>query len=273
MDSEFKIKFDGEQHQIDANVLINNLIHTSTIIQELNRELNTGKKIEIKIKALEKGSFLVHIDLLATAFDNLKDLLTRENIETGSYLIAGLVGLIKLKKELRGGEIKSKEDLGSKVRIKSTKGDVIVVENFVAHIYEKNPTVKDALSQSFESLENDDSITGFEITDKYEKPLTRVEKKEFEFMAVRSEKITDDEKITTKTANLNIVKLSFDKKLKWEFYFKGNRITAKLDDPNFQERIDAGESFSKGDMLEVELEIKQKFDKSVNTYVNTAYKI
>lgn len=273
MDTDFKIKFDGEQHQIDANVLINNLIHTTAIIQEINRELHSGKTIDIKIKALQKGSFLIHIDLVETTFDTLKNLLTRENIETAGAIIGGFVGLIELKKFLKGDEIKSKSEAGDKIRIENEKGQVILIENFVYNVYENNTIVKDALSQSFETLENDSSITGYEITDGNEKPLVRVDREDFEFLSLKSEKLNKDEKLLTQSASLNIVKLSFDNKLKWEFYFKGNKITAKVEDPNFQKRIDNGESFSKGDMLEVEIEIKQKFDKTVNTFINKSYKI
>lgn len=272
-DTDFKIKYDGELHQIDATVLINNLIHTTSIIQEINKELNSGKKIDVKIKALEKGSFLVHIDLVETVFDSLKDLLTRENLETSGAIIGGLVGLIELKKFLKGSEAKSKKVEGNRVKIENEKGQVIYIENFVNNIYENNTIVKDALSQSFETLENDNSITAYEITDRNEKPLVRVEKEDFEYLSLKSERILNDEKLLTQSANLNIVKLSFDQKLKWEFYFKGNRITAKVEDPNFQKRIDNGESFAKGDMLEVELEIKQKYDSTVNTYINKSYKI
>lgn len=273
MDTDFKIKFDGEQHQIDANILINNLIHTTSIIQEINRELHSGKTIDIKIKALQKGSFLIHIDLVETTFDSLKNLLTRENIETAGAIIGGFVGLIELKKFLRGKEIKSKEEVKNKIKIENENGDVIYIENFVYGIYENNTIVKDALSQSFETLENDNSITGYEITDRNENPLVRVDREDFEYLSLKSEKLNKDEKILTQSASLNIVKLSFDNKLKWEFYFKGNKITAKVDDPNFQKRIDNGEAFSKGDMLEVEFEIKQKFDLTVNTFVNKSYKI
>ena len=273
MDTDFKIKFDGEQHQIDANVLINNLIHTTSIIQEINRELHSGKTIDIKIKALQKGSFLIHIDLVETTFDTLKNLLTRENIETAGAIIGGFVGLIELKKFLKGNEIKSKLESGDKIKIENEKGQVIFIENFVYNVYEKNTIVKEALSQSFETLENDSSITGYEITDGNEKPLVRVDREDFEFLSLKSEKLNKDEKLLTQSASLNIVKLSFDNKLKWEFYFKGNKITAKVEDPNFQKRIDNGESFSKGDMLEVEIEIKQKFDKTVNTFINKSYKI
>ena len=119
LDTDFKIKFDGEKHQIDANLLVNNLIHTTTIIQEINRNLDSGKKIDIKIKALEKGSFLIHIELIETAFDSFKNLLTRENIETGGAIIGAFVGLIELKRFLKGKEPKSKKAKGNKVKIEN----------------------------------------------------------------------------------------------------------------------------------------------------------
>lgn len=273
MDTEFKIKFDGEKHQIDANLLVNNLIHTTTIIQELNRNLDSGKKIEIKIKALEKGSFLVHIDLIETVLDGLKNLLTRENVETAGAVIGAFVGLIELKKFLKGKEPKSKENSGNKVKIENEKGEILYVDNFVQNIYQNNTVIKDALSQSFETLENDNSITGYELTDKSKKTLVRVEKNEFEYMSLKSDEILDGEKITTVAATLNIIRISFEDKLKSDFYFKGNKISVKINDPEFYERIDKGESFAKGDILEVELEIKQVFESSVNTFVNKSYKV
>lgn len=273
METEFKIKFDGEQHQIDANLLINNLIHTSTIIQELNRNLDSGKKIDVKIKALEKGSFLIHIDLIESSLLHLKNLLTRENIETGGIIIASFVSLIELKKHLKGSPPKSKKEDGNKVRIENQNGEVIIIENFVQNIYENNTIIRDAISQSFETLENDNSITGYELTDKNEKPFIRVNRDEFESLSLKSEEILDGEKVITTAATLNILRISFDQKLKSDFYMRGVKISAKVEDPDFQNRIDKGEAFSKGDILEVELEIKQKFEPSVDTYINKSYKI
>lgn len=273
LETEFKIKFDGEKHQIDANLLVNNLIHTSTIIQELNRNLDSGKKIDIKIKALEKGSFLIHIDLIELSFEVLKNLLTKDNIVVAGSIISSFVGLIELKKFLRGKEPKSKEETGDEVKIENENGDVIYIKNFVQNIYENNTIIKDALSQSFETLENDNSITGYEVTDKNEKTLVRVDRDEFGYMSLKSDEILEGERITTIAATLNVIRISFEDKLKSDFYFKGNKISVKINDPDFYERIDKGEAFSKGDVLEVELEIKQVFESSVNTYVNKSYKV
>jgi hypothetical protein len=273
LDTDFKIKFDGEKHQIDANLLVNNLIHTTSIIQEINRNLDSGKKIDIQIKALEKGSFLIHIDLIESTLENLKNLLTKDNIALASSVIGTFIGLIELKKFLKGKEEKDIVKSGNKVKITNQEGEVLYVENFVQNIYNNNTIINDALSQSFETLENDNSITGFEITDKNNKPLVRVDRAEFEYISVKSEELLEGEKNIVVAGRLNIIRISFDEKLKSDFYFKGNKISAKINDVDFYNRVDKGESFAKGDVLEVELEIRQVFESSVNTFINKSYKV
>lgn len=274
MENNFKLKFDGQLHQIDANVLVSSLIHTTSIIQEANKYLDTGKKIEIKIKALEKGSFMVNIELVESALESLKSLFTKDNIEYASAIITILGGVISVKKFLKGRDVKSQKPTGNnRTTITNVDGDVLIVENSVINIYQSSPIVREALSQSFEALENDGSVEGFEIMDHNEKPIVRVDRNDFEYMSVLSEEINADEKIVTEAATVYILRLSFEDSLKWDLYFKGNKISAKIKDPNFYELIDKGEPFAKGDILEVELQTTKKFDVSVNTFVNKSYQI
>ncbi len=271
--NDFKIKFDGQQHQIDANVLVSSLIHTTTVVQEVNRYLNSGKKIEIKVKALEKGSFLCHIELVETTLDSLKNLLTKDNIEVGAAIIGSIVGLIQIKKFLKGKKPKEIQSQGEKTRIINIDGNVLIIENAIFNIYEHSPVIKDALSQNFDVLNNDPAITGFEITDKNEVPFVRVDKNEFVDLAQKSEEIEEGERKITEAATVNVVRVSFEENLKWDFYYRGIKISAKIADPSFYELIDKGEAFAKGDILEVELQINQKFDESVNTYVTRSFQI
>ncbi len=271
--NDFKIKFDGQQHQVDANVLISSLIHTTTIVQEINRYLNSGKKIEIKVKALEKGSFLCHIELIETALEALKTLLTKENAEVGAAIIGSLVGLIELKKFLKGNKPKTIDKQGDRTKITNRDGNVIIIENATFNIYEHSMVAKDALSQNFETLNNDPAITGFEITDRDENPLVRVDKSEFNDLSQKSEEVGEGERKLIEAATVNVVRVSFEENLKWDFYHRGNKIAAKITDPSFYELINKGEAFAKGDILEVELQINQKFDDSVNTYVNKSYQV
>ncbi len=271
--NDFKIKFDGQQHQVDANVLISSLIHTTTIVQEVNRYLNSGKKIEIKVKALEKGSFLCHIELIETALDSLKNLLTKDNIEVGSAIVGTLVGLIELKKFLKGKKPTKVQLEGDTTRIVNKDGNVFIIENATFNIYENSPVVKDALAQNFDALNNDPAITGYEIIDKNEKPLVRVSKDEFTDLSQKSEEIEEGERKLIEAATVNVVRVSFEESLKWDFYYRGIKISAKISDPKFYELIDKGEAFAKGDILEVELQISQKFDESVNTFVTKSYQV
>jgi hypothetical protein len=239
----------------------------------VNRYLDTGKRIDIKVKALERGSFLVHIELLETSIDSLKSLFTRENVELASTIVTLLAGLIEIKKFLKGRKAKSVDQKEDKTEITNENGDVLIIENLTFTIYEHSPIIKDALSQNFDSLNNDPSITGFEITDRDENSIIRVDREEFSDLSLKSEEITNDERIIKEAATLNIIRPSFDESLKWDFYYKGNKISAKIKDPNFYELINKGEPFAKGDILEVEIQINQKWDESVNTFVNKSYQI
>jgi len=271
--NNFKIKFDGQTHQVDAQVLISSLIHTTTIIQELNKYSDSGKKIEIKVKALEKGSFLIHLELLETTFESLKTIFTKENIIVASSIITGLVGLIQLKKHLKGKPPKEVKNENSTTVIINGDNNQLSIDSSIYQIYESNTVVNDALAQNFDTIDQDPAISAFEITDEKENPYVRVERPEFKDLSQKTEIIDENKKIIIENTRLNIVRLSFEENLKWDFYYRGNKISAKIADPNFQKLIDNGASFAKGDVLEVELHINQFFDNSVNTYINKSYQI
>ncbi len=268
--NSIKLKFDGQINQIDANILISSLIHTSNAIQEINRFLDSGKSIQIKVKAPEKGSFIIQVCLIESIIDSL---FSSDNIAVASNIITILLGSITIKKFLKGKKPKEKKVEGGTTIIVNQEGNILHIDNLTFNIYDKSQVIKDSLSQNFESIRNDPSITAYEITDIHEKPLIRINRDEFETLSLKSEELLEGERILHEAATLNIVRLSFEESLKWDFYFKGNKISAKIKDPSFYDLINKGESFAKGDILEVELQIVQKWDESVNTYVNKSYQI
>jgi hypothetical protein len=172
------------------------------------------------------------------------------------------------RKKLAAKKPKEIDKTGDKTKIVNKKGDAFYIDHAVFNIYEKNSTVQDALTSNFDNINNEPSITAFEILDEQNKELFKVEREDFETLSVKDEISREGERLRTEIATLNIVRLSFEKGLTCDFYYKGHKIKAKIEDPNFQKRIDDGESFSKGDVLESELVIKQTWDESVQTYVN-----
>ena len=273
MDTSFKIKFDGRQHQIDANVLINSLIHTSNIIQEINTYLNAGKKIKIDIKATEKGSFVIHLELVETVYQTIKDIFTKENTEVAAAIITILTGAIGLKKFLKGRKPKKVKESGDKMVIEDENGQIYNVSCNVFNIYQ-NKVVQEALSKNFEAINEDPAITGFGILDEKDNILESVEKDDFKIMSEMPEAVEHgDRQNVNNNAKLHIIRASFDGSLKWDFLYLGNKISAKVNDTDFYELIDKGEAFAKGDILDVDLQISQKFDETINAYYNNSYQV
>lgn len=265
MMQDFKFKFEGQLHQVSANTLINSLINFSTVIQEINKTVNPDEQVEINIKATEKGSFYLWLAL--NVLENRNTI-----IESTKDIITILVGLVALKERLEGKEPKKIKRDGDKIKIHTNNGTIIFTDQVIWHNYQ-NQKNQDAISNTFETLEEDISITGFEITDVKDKPLYRAERNNFEKLAVKSEIEEQNRKIIVEVADLYIFKIVFEDRYKWEFYYKGNKIAATIIDKTFFNRIDEGEKFAKGDTLTAEIEIRQLFDESVNTFVNNSYMI
>ena len=262
-----KIKFDGQLNQVDVNTLTSSLINFSAAIQEINTELNPDQKVNIKIQATEKGSFLIDVLIVVAVAQDLF-----KHVIYAPILISTFADVLTIKKHLSGEEPKKIEEIDDQIKIENVKGDVIIVKGDIYNIYNNNQVVQDAVSNTFDTLRNDPSISSFEIeTEK--KKIFSAGLNDFNNLAIKSEVKKENKKVITQTVTLIIFKIVFENKYKWEFYYGGNKISAYIADKSFFERIDSGEKFSKGDNLTVELEIRQIFDKSVNAYVNHSYQV
>ncbi len=271
-DNEFKIKFDGQLHQVDANTLINSLVNISTILEEVNTELHPDEKTKVKIKALSQGSFLVHLFIEGQKL--AQSMISPTGIATTASLVTIVTGLFAVKKHLLGTKPKeTKEIEGNNVEITNEKGNVLVVESLTLNLYQHNQPIQDAISNNFETLENDSSVDAFGITDTNEHVLFNATRDEFNEMAIKSVAVDEDKKTIIESATVHIFKIVFQDNYKWEFYYKGNKISANITDTEFFAKIDKGERFAKGDTLIAELQINQLFDPAVNTWVNHSYQI
>lgn len=269
---DIKIKFDGDTHQIEANTLINSLFHFTNIVQEVNKVLDTGQRIEVKVNALPEGSFLLHITV-QSIMDAAEHIFTKENLVVAKEIISGVKDVFSLYKFLKGRKPEKIVADATSTTVTNYNGDTVVFNNPTLIIYQGNRTIREAISQEFATLHADTKVTGFELLDENDRQLLEVDRSEFQEMANSNEEpIEPDERILPKEGMLSIYTLSFDPNIKWTFYYEGNKITAKISD-DFILRIDQGEKFAKGDSLRAEFEIKQQFDIGVNDYINKSYRI
>ncbi len=270
--AEFQIRFAGALEEIDASTLVDTLGNLSVVIHEINDELQPHKSVRVTIKAIRPGSFDIFLVIKDALIDNLGQYLTRNGIDVTASIVLILWGLLEIRKHLRGQKPSKTEKGNRETVLINADGDSISIKNEIYNIYAENQLIDAALGKSFDVLEADESVDGFEMLEKA-KLLFRADRKDFKALSCPSVLPEKDTRILKEDAILNVFKIVFEKGYKWQFYYKGIKIHAEIKDEAFYKAIDAGTKFSKGDTLIVELEITQVFDKTVQTHVNKEYKI
>jgi hypothetical protein len=272
MNEKTLLKFDGKLNTIEARTLIDSLSSYVTILEEANKSFYPNDKIDIKVTTFRPGSFIVEIDIIKFITNELlfeNHLLT--NLGSITTVAASLYGLRKFLKGRKPKEIAEKKD---GIVLTNSSNDKLELNRNIFNIYNSNVSIKEALNNHFEALNQDKSVVGFSISNG-EKKLFEVKNEEVSELTNQEEII--DERVTEKTikvkTSVTIFKIVFQKNYCWVFIYKGNKISAKIEDSEYIRIVDAGEKFSKGDILEVEIEIKQIFDKSINTYLNKKFTI
>ncbi|MDD5617467.1 MAG: hypothetical protein PHG69_00060 [Candidatus Omnitrophica bacterium] len=269
---KIEIKFGGELHEINIDLLVESLISYSLVTQEVAAYIAPGSTVNIKVKAPKEGSFTIILDLIT---ENVPSLFTHENLQLATNLVVVVGGLYGLKKWLstKGKPEVVKEKENESIEIRNKNGS-IVFDKRVYNIYQNSVNTRENLRKTFTKLKEEEEISDFSIKDlDEEKQIFYVDKTDFEKMASDTDEIEQEkQKITKEKQELSLFKVVFRENYKWEFYYQGNKIYASLDDVEFFERIEKGEvAFRSGDRLIVDLEIEQVFNEAANTFINNSY--
>jgi len=266
---KFNLHFGKESHEIDARTLAESLSSFSTLIDEVNHDLETNKKIEFKVKAFQQGSFDVPCELIELAIAGA----LCENSSFIPQILKTTWELVKIKANLGGKPASEIRSEGNSTAIVSDSGDVTYVDNRTFNIYQNNSVAVDALEKTFDAIRKDPEITDFKLTTGDNENLLDIPKSDFEHIAEKPIPEDQEKRIHVEESKLHLLKVAFDKKLKWEFYKMGTKIAAYIKDEAFLDRVSGGESFAKGDLLLAEVQINQVFDETLNTYINKSYEV
>lgn len=274
MGDDFVIHYGGRLNQVDAYTFANSLLSICAVLREINSEVNPGFDVEVSVEALGGGSFRPKIRLKPK---KLKKLFQAVAVGVVSQIFAAL-----LIHKLLGPDA----DITIKV-----EGDLVIVEDqgavykipIEAHqIREKlqnNQGIEDKLSETFRILEKDDAVTGFGITQEIDSSDLPISADRSEFPRLSSPREVNTERtrrvVIEKNEELLIVRAILEKSdRRWQFVWRGFRISAPIKDEEFLDRIMAHkESFTYGDVLVVDLKIYQILDPDSRVYINDYYEV
>lgn len=264
-----QISFDGQSHQIDANILITTLIHYTSVIQQANGELSGGtRNVQVNINAFKEGSFVVDICLS----EGIKSIFSAETVAYLAGLTTVVGGVFGLYKTFKGKPVSDTNTLNLPINIKGNHNN-ITVQNII-NVY-NNREVRTAISKSIEIAREDPNVEGITISGDSISPVT-FEQKEFTDLVYDdfdSEGERPDEIDEYVDTTLVITGLKFERGGQWNFIYNGFKIKMVVKDDALMKAIDNGERFGKGDSIRVKMKITKKYNPDYNVYENKTYRI
>lgn len=267
---KYLLHFGCEDYEVNSRSLIAALDFFTTTLEEINRELNTGKNLEIKVKPFNPGSFEVPIEIVEYV---MAGILAAGNISYIPTIIKILCQFIKIKIDLKGEKPLSIEKVGDQKIFTTKNGAIYHIENVTGNIYLNNSIVNDTFDQGMKKLNSDNSVKNFQIKDSKNTSIVNIEKDNFKYFISSETLIDKKQRSNVEDATLYLLKVVFDETSKWSFIYKGNKISAKILDKDFHKQIKSGTRFGNGDIIEVKLQINQIFDEVANTFSNESYEI
>ena len=271
-ESSVVIHFDTEDTRINAYTLASTLVALADAAKAANNTLNAGCEIEVVVEALGPGSFRAKIRAIYTASRNL----FANQIILG--VVIGVLGNYIYERTLSLDNKITVEVKTDEVVIQRGQDRVVVPRNVyeATRKVEKNPQFVGAMSKAFEAVAADEKVKSIGLVETMDSPppAIPIPREALQSLAIRP--VDDpDSRVVLESAELQIIKAILEKsKRKWEFMWRGIKISAPVVHEQFYVSFFAHNiTIAPGDTLQVTLAIKQTRDPDTGIYANIGYEV
>jgi len=262
---ELTISYDSETNRANAEAVGSGLLAIQSVICEVQKAFDENEKILVKARPFAEGSLELPLELIvfgAAMILQEHPLLQKVREVITLYF--------DIKKRMRGRSIQVED------------GNVVIIENSHVRVDQitlqcLNPgsEVSQRCYDAFQSIEKDQEIRAVRVYSSVsDEPIVDIQRDEFSYY--HTDTINDEEYLGQKQEEsretLIIRQPAFDAELAWRFIWREMKISAKIQDQEFQQRVESGqESFVSGDSLGVTLLRLQEYDPAERMYVPKQY--
>ena len=276
MSDEFVLHFGGRPNEVDAYTFGNSLIAFTDAIREINKQLFPDSPIEIVIDAVGMGSFRARV---RTGAKKVSGLFKAQVAAVASGVAIGvLTNLVYDKIFSSPIQVITQDDSV----IVQHGADRVIIPRMVFDAKKRlsNPAEIDRhISRGFDVLEEDPSVTDLGITPRIDdpSPVAVIPRDTFGRLAtpglIESEPLQG--RVIEEPADLVVVRAVLERsERKWQFVWRGIRISAPIKDATFFDRLGRHEfEFGQGDILQAMLTIHQRRDDVSGAYINDWYEV
>ena len=268
----FVIHFDTEGERINAYTLASTLVGIADAAKAANSNINFGYDIEIVVEAIGPGSFRA---MLRAIYKQSGNLFSGDSLRT---IVLGLITTFIYEKAFSVDHQIKIEVSTNEVVIENGKDKVIIPRNVydATRLAEKNPQFARAMGKTFESIAADDNVKGLGFVPKMDSPPPEVVIPQKTMRELEVVVANDPEtRVVQEQCDLQIVKAILERSSrKWEFMWRGVKISAPVLDAKFYEQFFAHDiTIAPGDELSVRLAIKQSREPRTGIYTNVGYEV
>jgi hypothetical protein len=264
--------FETEGHRVNAYTLATTLVAVADAAKAANAAINAGHEIEIVVEALSAGSFKATLKAIYKSRPGVL------STKLAGAIVVGLLTNFIYEKIFQDDP---------RVTITINTSEVIVQDGndryvIPREIYdatrqaEKNPEFPKAVGRVFDAISRDPEIQGMRLLPSdsaaTSAPMISIERlraaalKPIELPNVR---------VVPEIVNLQILKAILERsKRKWEFMWRGFKISAPITDELFYINFFAHDiTIAPGDVLSVTLHVFQELDQRSGVYKNVRYEV
>jgi len=274
--SNLVLHYGGKSKAIEAKTFAASIYDLVTALEEISYISNPGYQLVVDIETFSPGSFRPKIRLeWKPIFSAAKQYLPEKN-QTLPILLA-VLALFNCGGNEEQTIVKNNE------QVVIINGDVHVEMNAdtfdQANKMQTNKNIRKSISRHFQTIDQNPEVENFGITD-------TLESEDYGFFVDRPqfagftsldevESADDPREIVVQNAELKLIKVVLERGLrKWEFVWKGHKISAPILDDKFWQKIENRTiEISQGDTIEVDLRIAREFDPIAKVHINESYEV
>jgi hypothetical protein len=271
-EEEFVLYFGGKPNRINAYTLASSLVSIADAVKSANTLINPGYNVEVVVEAFGSGSFKVKVK---TLYEGAKNLFTADNLK---QIVLGVIAAYVYQHTLAPDVEVNVVVNENEVVIEQGDTKVVVpreVHDCVQEV-EKSEKFTQSIGRTFEAAERDKEVESLGITPRMEDetPVISIPRNRFGLLSDPPE-VEENQRSVIEIADLSISRAILERGTrKWEFVWRGIKISAPVLDNNFYNDFFAHKiTIAPGDGVEVKLKIYQSRDEDTGIFTNTRYEV
>ena len=273
VENEIVLYFGCQGSRINAYTLASTLVSFADAAKAANNHINPGYDVEIVVEALGNGSFKAKI---RAVYQSSKNLFSNESVK--GIILGILAALIYDHTIAPDHDVKVEINDNSVVIVQGNKQIIVPRAVYEAtKELRRDPAVKRSVASFFKGIDQDKSVESVGISTKMDGPPPefQIQRDSIHFAANSSDMADPNSRSIPEQAEVQILKAILERsKRRWEFSWRGIRISAPVTDANFYTEFFAHRiKIAPGDTLQVKLLIHQILDPDTGVYTNDDYEV